>query len=316
MGFPNKVVGKAQLGDLIWRCYKICGHEKTVLTLDRLKELGFREATKSGCSIGIDDMIHPDRKKFRKSKAPKSRLPKSRSSTRKGVITPGERYNKIIDIWTHCTDQIANVMLRTLDHNQGKREYISCLFDGGFRRPRKSSTGSSACRCSRANGETLWRYYREADSFKLPRRTDRAGSTSSPLTAPAKVWLTRRSKPLTRVHDPQARRCGPGCNHPGSRLRHYPAGIWVEAIYEGEDEVVEAWRAPHWPLLPAMISTIHATRRPCSWGRLRKLTRSRRSSSRIPASRRGRSARLLTCESQSWRLCELLRTPTSLPGLQ
>ncbi len=62
MGFQNKVVGKSQLGDLIWNCYKICGHEKTVVMLDRLKELGFREATHSGCSIGIDDMIIPKEK--------------------------------------------------------------------------------------------------------------------------------------------------------------------------------------------------------------------------------------------------------------
>src|SRR2546425_1012037 len=62
LGFPNKVIGKGQLGDLIWRCYKICGHEKTVATLDRLKEIGFREATRAGVSIGIDDMIIPKEK--------------------------------------------------------------------------------------------------------------------------------------------------------------------------------------------------------------------------------------------------------------
>ena len=57
LGLFNKAAGKTQLGDLIWRCYKNAGHEKTVIMLDKLKELGFREATKSGCSIGIDDMI-------------------------------------------------------------------------------------------------------------------------------------------------------------------------------------------------------------------------------------------------------------------
>ncbi len=46
--FYNNVCGKSQLGDLIWKCYKFAGHEKTVVMLDKLKELGFREATKSG----------------------------------------------------------------------------------------------------------------------------------------------------------------------------------------------------------------------------------------------------------------------------
>src|SRR3989441_830488 len=62
LGFPNRVIGKGQLGELIWTCYKICGHEKTVATLDRLKELGFYEATRAGVSIGIDDMIIPKEK--------------------------------------------------------------------------------------------------------------------------------------------------------------------------------------------------------------------------------------------------------------
>jgi len=54
---------------------------------------------------------------------------------RKGIITPGERYNKIVDIWTHATDQIAGVMLRTLETNQGKKEYnpISLMVDSGAR---------------------------------------------------------------------------------------------------------------------------------------------------------------------------------------
>ena len=60
---PTRPSARSRLGDMIWRCYKICGHEKTVDTLDKLKELGFREATKAGVSIGIDDMIIPKEKR-------------------------------------------------------------------------------------------------------------------------------------------------------------------------------------------------------------------------------------------------------------
>src|ERR1700742_2721220 len=59
LGFHNKPVKKSDLGALIWKCYKFAGHDKTVIMLDKLKEIGFREATKSGVSIGIDDMIVP-----------------------------------------------------------------------------------------------------------------------------------------------------------------------------------------------------------------------------------------------------------------
>ncbi len=133
MGFSNKVVGKAQLGDLIWHCYKVCGHENTVVTLDQLKEAGFREATRSGVSIGIDDMIIPKEKSQEIENAQKQ-IADVEKQYRKGVITPGERYNKIIDIWTHCTDQIANVMLQDLRSQPGQAGIQSRLADGGFRR--------------------------------------------------------------------------------------------------------------------------------------------------------------------------------------
>src|SRR5581483_7625952 len=122
MGFPNKPVKKSELGDLIWRCYKICGHDKTVVMLDKLKELGFREATKAGVSIGIDDMIIPE-EKDQEIEAAQKQIREAEKQYRKRVITDAERYNKIIDIWTHCTDKISNVMLDTLKHNQGKKEF-------------------------------------------------------------------------------------------------------------------------------------------------------------------------------------------------
>src|SRR5439155_20461244 len=93
-------------------------------------ELGFYEATRAGVSIGIDDMIIP-KEKTQEIEAAQKQISEVEKQYRKGVITPGERYNKIIDIWTHCTDQIANVMLKTLDHNQGKKEYnrVSLMVD-------------------------------------------------------------------------------------------------------------------------------------------------------------------------------------------
>src|SRR5712672_2322069 len=134
MGFVNKAIKKSELGDLIWKCYKICGHEKTVVMLDKLKEVGFREATKAGVSIGIDDMIIP-KEKEQEIEAAQKQIREAEKQYRKGVITDAERYNKIIDIWTHCTDQIANVMLRTLEYNQGKKEYnpVSLMVDSGAR---------------------------------------------------------------------------------------------------------------------------------------------------------------------------------------
>ena len=63
---------------------------------------------------------------------------------RKGVITPGERYNKIIDIWTHCTDQIANVMFAHAGAQPGQAGIQSRFSDGGFRRARQHASRSAS----------------------------------------------------------------------------------------------------------------------------------------------------------------------------
>ncbi len=113
LGFYNKVAGKKQLSDIIWRTYQVSGQQRTVETLDRLKELGFSWATRAGVSIGITDMIIPDEKKIELDKAYKQ-ISLVEKQYRSGIITDGERYNKIIDIWTHAGEEISNVMFRTL----------------------------------------------------------------------------------------------------------------------------------------------------------------------------------------------------------
>src|SRR5437588_13020453 len=97
MGFLNKVADKKGLGDLIWKCYKICGHEKTVIMLDKLIEVGFREATKAGVSIGFDVMIIP-KEKDQEISASQKLIREVQKDYRKGVITPTERSSTIRNI--------------------------------------------------------------------------------------------------------------------------------------------------------------------------------------------------------------------------
>src|ERR1017187_9705697 len=134
LGFHNKPGKKSDLGDLIWKGDKGAGHDKTGVMLDKLKEIGFREATKSGVSIGIDDMIVPKERDEQIENAHKQ-IREVEKQYRKGVITSGERYNKIVDVWTHCTDQISGVMFKTLEQNQGKKEYnpVYLMVDSGAR---------------------------------------------------------------------------------------------------------------------------------------------------------------------------------------
>ena len=134
LGFFNRPAGKKQLSDIIWRCYQIAGPAETVTTLDKLKELGFAEATKAGISIGISDMIIPKEKETELENAYKQ-IRQVEQQYRKGIITDGERYNKIIDIWTHAGDEISSAMFRTLEHNDGRKELnpVFLMVDSGSR---------------------------------------------------------------------------------------------------------------------------------------------------------------------------------------
>src|SRR5437764_1135851 len=97
LGFINRASGKKQLSDIIWRCYQVAGPAVTVATLDKLKELGFTEATRAGISIGISDMIIPKEKQTELENAYKQ-IRQVDQQYRRGIITDGEQYNTIIDI--------------------------------------------------------------------------------------------------------------------------------------------------------------------------------------------------------------------------
>ncbi len=121
LGFFNKAAGKEQLSDIILRTYQAVGQSGTVETLDRLKDLGFYWAMRAGVSIGITDMIIPEGKKVELDKAYKS-IGEVDKQFRRGIITEGERYNKIIDIWTQTGEEITKLTFSALKHNDGKRE--------------------------------------------------------------------------------------------------------------------------------------------------------------------------------------------------
>ncbi|BDS06353.1 DNA-directed RNA polymerase subunit beta' [Oceaniferula spumae] len=134
LGFINFNVGKKQIGDIIWRCYQVAGQAGTVLVLDDLKSLGFKEATRSGISIGIIDMVVPEEKKPELVKA-YAEVEKVTKQYRNGVITDNERYQQVIDIWTHASDNIADALYRKLEHNEGDK-LVNPLFlmvDSGAR---------------------------------------------------------------------------------------------------------------------------------------------------------------------------------------
>lgn len=115
----NNLMNKKTLSDLISESYLKAGREKTAEFLDKLKELGFRYATKAGISISINDMRIPITKEKLVGEGRKEVL-KVEKQYRNGLITNGERYNKIIDIWAHVNEQVADEMFRDLESEDKK----------------------------------------------------------------------------------------------------------------------------------------------------------------------------------------------------
>ncbi|HTJ80827.1 MAG TPA: DNA-directed RNA polymerase subunit beta', partial [Polyangiaceae bacterium] len=109
----NKVMKKKELGGLIDIAYRHSGNKATVIFADRLKDLGYEMATRAGISIGIKDMVIPDAKHTFIDEA-NTAVREIEDQYNKGLITDGERYNKVVDIWAEVTDRIADEMLREL----------------------------------------------------------------------------------------------------------------------------------------------------------------------------------------------------------
>jgi DNA-directed RNA polymerase subunit beta' len=109
----NRVMGKKQLGDLIDTCYRLFGQKETVLLADKLRSLGYGYATRAGVSICVSDLQIPKRKQELLDHAQKD-VGEIEEQYTEGLITDGERYNKVVDIWAQVSEQIAEEMMNEI----------------------------------------------------------------------------------------------------------------------------------------------------------------------------------------------------------
>src|SRR5205823_5832111 len=113
LGFINETMDKKRLETLIGDSYGRLGAEVTSDLLDELKNLGFAYATQAGFTVGIDDVRTPPEKDEIIARARKD-VDQINANYRNGVITEGERYNKVIDTWTHATTDVEQVTFEGL----------------------------------------------------------------------------------------------------------------------------------------------------------------------------------------------------------
>ncbi len=236
LGFINRCCDKSFLGKLIWQCHRISGHAETVRVLDSLKNIGFEHATLAGISIGLSDMIIPPEKEEIIAKARRS-VSEVDGQYRRGVITDGERYNKIVDIWTQATDETSNAMYRAIEENVGSDESnpIFMMVDSKARGSRQQIRQLAGMRglMSKPSGEIIERpivsNFREGLSvleYFISTHGARKGLSDTALKTADAGYLTRKLVDVSQ----DVRIIEQDCNTLN--------GIEVKAIGEGDDSLV------------------------------------------------------------------------------
>ncbi len=244
MAYFNDVAGKGKMEQLVLNSYREVGPAMTVDFLDKLKKLGFEYATLAGITVSIEDMLIPEEKATLIDTAQKE-VDKIRKRYERGVITNGERYNQVIDVWTRTTSEVADVMFNNLARDRqgfnpvymmaesgarGSKEQIRQLagMRGLMAKPQKKITGG----IGEIIESPIISNFREGLSvieYFISTHGARKGLADTALKTADAGYLTRRLVDVAQdviIHEEDC---------------HTILGINVTALKEGE-EVIESLR--------------------------------------------------------------------------
>ncbi|MEM9139826.1 MAG: DNA-directed RNA polymerase subunit beta', partial [Pseudomonadota bacterium] len=140
----NKVLRKGEVGELIDTVYRHCGQKESVIFCDRIMTVGFTEAFKAGISFGKDDMVIP-KAKWEIVEKTREQVADFEQQYQDGLITQGEKYNKVVDIWAKCTDRVADEMMNEIssvqvDEETGRQKEPNSIYMMSVSRARGSPT--------------------------------------------------------------------------------------------------------------------------------------------------------------------------------
>ena len=193
MPYINGCSRKKALAQLVNYCYLTFGLETTVRMLDEVKTLGFQFATRSGLSIGIDDMVIPDSKKTLVKDAEKQVVAVQQQYL-DGAITNGERYNKVIEIWSAITEKVADEMFGDMQKRdkEGEINPIYVMADSGARGSKQQIRQLSGMRglMAKPSGEII----ESPITANFREGSHGAGILRLDPRRPQGIWPTRRSR--------------------------------------------------------------------------------------------------------------------------
>lgn len=129
----NRLVKKKQISQIIDEVYRVCGGKETCIMADRIMSLGYKYACLSGISFGKDDLIVPDAKQ-KLIEETSAQVKEFEQQYQNGLITKGEKYNKVVDIWASCTDRVAEEMMKNISKpDHGVYNSVFMMADSGAR---------------------------------------------------------------------------------------------------------------------------------------------------------------------------------------
>ncbi len=132
-GMINQVLTKKEVSRVIEESYRHCGQKETVIFADRMMKLGFKHACIAGISFGKDDLIIPEEKETLVGEA-NDKVKEFEQQYQDGLITKGEKYNKVVDIWSKCTDDVADAMMKKIsDVESGNLNSVYMMAHSGAR---------------------------------------------------------------------------------------------------------------------------------------------------------------------------------------
>ena len=240
MPYINGMLKKKGLTSLVNYCFLRLGHGLTVTMLDRLKETGFYNATRAGLSIGIDDMVTPPIKK-QLVEAADADVIRVEDQYKEGVITNGERYNKVVAIWSEVTERVADEMFKEMGRREKEGHELNPILvmaDSGARGNQQQIRQLAGMRglMAKPSGEIIetpiranFREGLNVLQYFISTHGARKGLADTALKTADSGYLTRRLVDVAQdviISEPD---CGT------------VKGIWAEPITEGSD-IIEGLR--------------------------------------------------------------------------
>jgi len=242
----NREITKKALGEIIGQCYRSLGTKATVILADRLKDIGYKYATISGISIARKDMVIPKRKQKIIGEA-EGEVKKIEKQYSDGLITEGEKYNKVVDIWTKATELVSSEMMEEMAQEgamdqqtdakkAGSLNPIYMMSDSGARGSKDQMRQLAGMRglMAKPSGEIIetpitanFREGLNVLQYFISTHGARKGLADTALKTANSGYLTRRLIDVAQDACVTEADCGT------------TDGIWVEPLTEG-GEVIQA----------------------------------------------------------------------------